>query len=336
MKSKLILSLVMLIIVGGVMGYYTNNSYITLPTFINKEIQNNKYIIKKSGKIIDRANTYEEAIKLAKTYKRSVAINTVNNEWIYSNLEPFLIFTEKAIHDFNSFKEAYVYAKNNNHSKIYYNNDIEPIWNNNETIKQSMQLQVPHISQMPELPRGCEVTSLAMLFKYNGVEIDKMQLAEEIKKDPTPYSTDKNGRIQYGNPYDGFVGDMYDLKKNGYGVYHTPIVELGEKYFGSKAIDITGLEFDEILYFISKGYPVWIITNVLYKPLEDSYFEFWHTPTGVVKVTKKLHSVIITGFDDEYITINDPLHNVPNRKVNRDQLKKSWEQMGNQAVVIVS
>ncbi|MCV5434324.1 C39 family peptidase, partial [Escherichia coli] len=43
---------------------------------------------------------------------------------------------------------------------------------------------VPFIKQLPELPRGCEVTSLAMLLQYKGVQVDKMQLASEIHRVP--------------------------------------------------------------------------------------------------------------------------------------------------------
>lgn len=49
---------------------------------------------------------------------------------------------------------------------------------------------VPHIQQFPELPRGCEVTSLAMIMQYAGVSIDKMTLAEEVATVPF---LDQNG-----------------------------------------------------------------------------------------------------------------------------------------------
>ncbi|RUQ24224.1 hypothetical protein ELQ35_21975 [Peribacillus cavernae] len=42
------------------------------------------------------------------------------------------------------------------------------------------------MAQYPELPRGCEVTSLAMLLHYYDVKVSKMELADKVKKDPTP------------------------------------------------------------------------------------------------------------------------------------------------------
>ncbi len=294
-----------------------------------------RYVIKMLGTETDRFDDKNKAIEKAKDLQRSIVIDLQTNKWVYSNLKDFMIITDTAIHDFDILDSAIRYAKKNDHEKIYYKDDTYVIWENKKLLENNIKLDVPILLQYPELGRGCEVTSLAMMFSFNGKKVSKMELAEQIKKDPTPYLKDSNGRIYYGNPYDGFVGDIYNIKKYGYGVYHGPIAELATNYFGESVFDITGLEFEDILYFLSKGYPIWVITNSTYAPLKEEAFEMWHTPTGIVKVTSKEHAVVLTGYDDKNVFINDPLYPYKNRPMNRNDFKKSWEQMGNQAVVII-
>lgn len=336
-KALLFLFVIVVACVGGIYGYnLIISSPDVLPTFVNKQPPpDGNYVIKKSGKVIDELKNKNEAIKKAEAMERSVVIDKNNNKWVYSSLSPFLIITDSTIHDFDVFESALRYAKKNDYHKIYYNNDSKPIWSDQVKLPEKKKLDVPVIMQMPELPRGCEVTALAMLLNYNGKDVSKMELARKIKKDTTPQQVDSNGRIINGNPYDGFVGNMYDVKQSGYGVYHGPISELARSYFKEKVLDLSGLEFDDLLYFISNGHPVWVITNVTYKPLEESYFQMWHTPTGIVKVTNKLHSVVITGYDKNNVYVNDPLSSSPNKTVNKLEFQKSWEQMGNQAVCII-
>lgn len=301
----------------------------------NETVLGKRYVIKMSGKETDSFDDKDEAVEKAKDLQRSVVVDLQTNEWIYSNLEKFMIITDTAIHDFEVLDNAIRYAKKNNHNKIYYKDDSYVIWEDKKQLPESIKLDVPILLQYPELARGCEVTSLAMILSFNGKKVSKMELAQQIKKDPTPYSRDGNGRIYYGNPYDGFVGDIYNLKKNGYGVYHGPVAELAKNYFGDKVFDITGLEFEDVLYFLSKGNPIWVVANSTYAPLKEEAFQMWHTPTGIVKVTSKEHAVVMTGYDDQYIYINDPLYSHKNRSVDRNNFKKAWEQMGNQAIVII-
>lgn len=198
-------------------------------------------------------------------------------------------------------------------------------------LKESVLLEVPHIMQKPELPRGCEVTSLAMLLQYAGIDVDKMTLAREIVKEPALYR-DENGNIYHGNPYRGFVGDMYSFAKPGYGVYHGPVRELMNKYLPGQTIDLTGCDFKDIKVFLSHNVPVWVIANTTFSQLEPSAFETWQTSAGAVQITYHEHAVLLTGYDGDYIYFNDPLRETPNRKVEKDSFLAAWKQMGQQAV----
>jgi uncharacterized protein YvpB len=198
-------------------------------------------------------------------------------------------------------------------------------------IKPSVLLDVPAIRQLPELPRGCEVTSLAMLLEDAGVQADKLTLAKQIKKDPTPFQR-KNGKVYFGHPNDGFVGDMYSLTTPGLGVYHKPIKQLAEMYMPDRIIDLTGSGFSVLQQYLSKGVPIWIITNSTYKKLPESAFREWETPRGPIKITYYEHSVVITGYDRDYIYFNDPLTGEKNKKAPRADFLDAWAQMGRQAI----
>lgn len=261
----------------------------------------------------------------------------VNNEYLLKNRNQgnYMIIEDENTYRFEEFYQALKFIRLNEFNKIYFQDKKRLIWKNNTTLKDKVVLDIPHLQQYPELARGCEVTSLTMMLNYYGYKVDKMELAEKVKKDKTPYMVKKDGKIQYGNPYDGFVGDIYNINNNGYGVYHGPMTELAKEYAGEDVIDLTGIEFEDLLYFMDKEIPIWIVTNATFKELEENAFEIWHTPTGIVKITKRMHSVVITGYDKDYIYVNDPLYTRANRKLNKKDFKEAWEQMGRQAIVIM-
>lgn len=197
--------------------------------------------------------------------------------------------------------------------------------NNLGRLPSNIKIDVPLILQQPELDRGCEVTSLAMLLQFDGVEIDKLTLAKEIKKVPF----EENGLR--GNMNEGFVGNMYTFNQPGLGVYHDPIMNLGLKY-SNNLLDISGEPFEKVLRFLANGKPVWVISTSTFTKLPEYHFQIWNTHAGEMKVTYKEHSVVLTGYDENFIYINDPLHQKKNRKIDRIQFKQGWEQMGSQAI----
>lgn len=199
------------------------------------------------------------------------------------------------------------------------------------SIMEEILLDVPVVKQYPELPRGCEVTSLSMLLQYAGISIDKMELAQNVKKDTTPFKK-IDGIIYYGDPNNGFIGDMYNLENRGYGVYHKPIADLAKKYLPEQIVDLTGTNFIDLKGYLSKGVPIWVITNVTYKDLPNSFFQTWQTPNGPVEITYKEHSVLITGYDSNFVYFNDPITGTKNRRAKKEDFIKAWIQMGSQAI----
>lgn len=185
---------------------------------------------------------------------------------------------------------------------------------------------VPLIQQNPELPRGCEVTSLAMLLNYAGVNVDKMELASGIAK----VDFDNNGLR--GDMREGFVGNMYTFDEPGLGVNAQPVFELGSKYLPDRLINLTGNDISELYKMIDQGSPVWVITNSRFKQLPDEEFLTWQTTNGPMKVTYHEHSVVMTGYDDNYVYLNDPLDTNSGKAVDKHNFEQAWIQMGRQAI----
>nr|WP_269808320.1 C39 family peptidase [Bacillus pretiosus] len=198
--------------------------------------------------------------------------------------------------------------------------------NNDEKVILS---NVPLIQQLPELDRGCEVTSLAMMLQYAGITVDKMKLANEIKK------VDFMNDGVRGNPNEGFVGNIYTFSESGYGVYHGPLFQLTKKYLPNKAVDLTGKSIEELYKSVKAGQPVVMITNATFAPLDEDEFTTWETNSGDVSITYNEHCVVLIGYDEEFVYIRDPLEDSLDVKVPRGKFEKAWMQMGSQAISYV-
>ncbi|MCP6682193.1 C39 family peptidase [Bacillus nakamurai] len=176
----------------------------------------------------------------------------------------------------------------------------------------------------PRLYNGCEVTSLAMVLNYAGYHVSKNTLADKIDTVPLTFSSGLKG-----NPNEGFVGDM--ANGPGLGVYHEPIFKLAKEYAGNQVYDLTGKGISSVYRQLEKGRPVWVIITTAFKPVDN--MQTWNTPNGKVSITYSMHSVAVTGYDQDYVYVNDP-YGYQNRKTDRTSFEKAWKQMGSQAIVI--
>lgn len=268
-----------------------------------------------------------EAVAYAEKNEYSAILNSRTRRWMWDNHPNFVVIQNNIEREFYNLLDAIAFAKEED-LKVIHRPNRAILWQN-IPLANSINLDVPVILQNPTLPRGCSVVSLAIVLNYAGINIDKMQLVDELYFDPTPRQIIDN-QVHFGNPYRGFVGDMFSLNTNGLGVYYLPIFDLMQNHMPYAAINITGASFEILKYFINQGSPVWIMTNAQYRYLPDSYFETWITDDGPIQITRWMHAVVVTGYDDNYIYISDPL----GRHYKRPRLPfiEAFEQMGSQAL----
>ncbi len=201
--------------------------------------------------------------------------------------------------------------------------------NNQKPLPKEKMIDVVILKQKPELYNGCEVTSLAMLLQYAGHEVDKMTLFEQVKKDPTPLVVKGSDIIEWGDPEFGFVGDMTG-KKKGFGIYNKPLEELTRQYLGDRTVNLTGKSFDTILQSVADDKPVVVwATGDFTKPTE---WVSWEKDGKEITVPFDEHVVLIVGYDETHIYINNPLNGKKQQKVTREAMMLSWEAMGKQAI----
>lgn len=232
-------------------------------------------------------------------------------------------FSQEVIH-ISTKKNVY-----NVYSKFIFSQDFSSYQDQGYLDKKEVYIPVKRIMQMPSLPRGCEVVALTMLLNHAGVDVTKEEIVSKVRKNPMEYCN-IDGQIYFGSPANGFVGDIYTFENPGLGVYHRPIYEAARYYLGDNAMDMTGDYFDDIMSHMDMGYPVWVIVNAKYKMLPEDMWEMWITEDGKTKITRWMHSVLLTGYDRDYIYFNDPLGKV--EKADRIDFIEAWEQMGRQAI----
>ncbi len=183
------------------------------------------------------------------------------------------------------------------------------------------------VLQEPELPTGCEITTLAEVLNYHGFNIDKEELCDNFM--PVDYV----GSVTMTQAY---LGDP--RSNNGFGCYSPVIVKSAYEYFESidspcYAVDLSGTDFRDLFYQICQGRPV-IVWATMY--LTESYPNYkWTAGNGEDMIFNDYqHCMAIYGYDlnEGIIYAGDPL--VGNTTYSIDRFEMIYDIMYKQAVVI--
>jgi len=193
----------------------------------------------------------------------------------------------------------------------------------------SVLLKAPIINQYPELPAGCEITSFTMLLQYAGFDKTKLELNKEMPKDPTPMKRDSKGNIIYwGNPNIGYVGDA-TVRGKGFAIFHEGLFPMLQSYIPT-AIDLTRESFDKYEAQLAQGIPVLVWTTIDFKVPQN--WVSWDSPLGPFKTTYKEHAVLLVGYDEEYVYVNDPATGQAAKKLNKNEFIATWVALGKQGL----
>ena len=195
-------------------------------------------------------------------------------------------------------------------------------------ISSTAKIELEHISQFPTLPSGDEVTSLAMVLKYFGYNVNKEDLCDlYLDKGPVGFTDPSEANV--GNPRDTY---------NSYGCLPPVIVKAANRYIevngGSKrAYDISGYNFDAILQEIAKGNPVIVWTCEDFD-ITPSISRVWVVNGKSVYLKSNTATMVLVGYDliKNTVTLSNPAGN--QFEIDLELFELRFSQMGAGAVVV--
>lgn len=188
-----------------------------------------------------------------------------------------------------------------------------------------LRLGVDNIEQNPELPTGCEVTSLTIVLNYLGYDVDKLTLADLFLP---------KGEIGETHPDEAFIGNPRD--KSSYGANAPVLVTTANDYLAKAegkhtAYDITGTEFPELIKYINDGYPVMVWETM--HMLESYPSTKWKLDSGEYQWYARFHCMVLIGYTNDKYIMADPLNNGITY-YDKDIVEQRYSELGQQAIVI--
>jgi len=195
-----------------------------------------------------------------------------------------------------------------------YLSKSQPIWvgnlynshkiNLNLTSKASSKYIIEDInviSQLPDMPSGCELTSLTMALNYMGVNVDKEIVSRYL---PT---------AEYGdNFFKYFIGSIF--APNSLGIYADGLCDCAEAYLdsiGNKTVsvaNISGTSVDGLLAIVASNHPVVVWATKDMNSIGDNS-QIWLYDGQPMGFIRGEHCMLLVGFDkdNDKVYMADPL-----------------------------
>lgn len=155
----------------------------------------------------------------------------------------------------------------------------------------NVSLDVKVIYQYPDMPSGCEITSLTMVLNYMGINVTNDYMADNYL-DSSTY-----------NMFTSFVGSVYN--DNSFGCYAPVIVNAANKFFSDRALDYEAVNIsnstrEQIVDILSEGRPV-IIWNT--EDMKTTYAKTYTIDGNSFEWMTNEHCVVLSGYNEQENTV---------------------------------
>lgn len=203
--------------------------------------------------------------------------------------------------------------------------------------KNQKKIEVPFIKQNPDYPNGCESVSAVMLLQSYGIDITVEEFVNNYLKKNVIYSKDGD---RYGpDPRSTYAGDPTS-ETMGFGIFEPGIKLAVEKVLDSKVkekvnYNVYGSDTKEPLaYWVANKLPIVIWATTNYEPVNEMWTWRSYDKKYTYTYPKNSHTIVVTGVDENYYYVNDPLQDKGNIKVEKKKLEESFDSLGRQVVGI--
>ena len=204
---------------------------------------------------------------------------------------------------------------------------------NDNTIK----FDVPLVTQNPDYPNGCEAASATMLLNYHSIDITLKQFIDTYLITAPVY--EKDGKRFGPDPSKAFAGNPSDVMY-GWGTLEPTIKWSLSKVASDKTplaqYDVITndqkLDLSTLSSLMKTPLIIWATTD--YTPVKEVYQWYSYDGKRTYTYAKNSHTVILTGYDEKYYYINDPLKDKKDIAIEKDKLEDCFDSAGRQAVTI--
>lgn len=182
------------------------------------------------------------------------------------------------------------------------------------------------LNQLPELPTGCEVTSLTMVLNHLGYSCTKLELADNYLA---------KGVLGQTDPRRAFIGDPAS-ETDSRGCYAPVVADTANKYLTAqgaarRAEDISGNELETLFRYIQKGTPVIVWGTMDCAPVQPT--DVWEIDGQTIQWLRPEHCMVLVGYDDTQIFEADPYYATV-KPYDIETFRTAYNGLHRQAVVI--